>query len=347
MRLLPVFTFALIAAPAWTQIQDSWVVPAAFATTNASTTNSFPFTYTNYVRLQQAIDPATMGVPRNIHGMAFRPRAWGTAQQQPFTVKMSIKLSFSAKAVNQLDGVYGNNVKGTQVEVWNGPVYFHTPTANNPNEFSATIWFQKSFLYIGTDPILIDMVPLDACAGGGDSRGSDFDPTSTGMGCVLGKNKNGCGTPIDGGFQQAGGFVIKFFGSALMPYGLGCKGSNGVPLISSTGGPPSRGNASFAMVLGQGKASSAALLFLGFNRDNPPFPIDLTTQAMPGCWLWADPLLMVPTATDASGAAQFGLPIPNAAGLANLAFFVQWFVADAAANPRGISASPGGAVVIR
>jgi hypothetical protein len=51
--------------------------------------------------------------------------------------------------------------------------------------------------------------------------------------------------------------------------------------------------------------------------------------------------------TDPTGAGRAPLPIPNIPGLANQAFYLQWFVVDAAANPAGLSSSPGGVVVMR
>lgn len=352
MRLIHSLSVVVILATvAPAQIVDSWVVPSAYATKNGPSRSSFPFTYTNYVRYQQAIDAATMGRPRRIDGMAFRPKEWGTGQQQPFVRNLSIKISLSAKAVNQLDGTYANNVKGTQVEVWRGPVYFPTPTGNSPAEFSVTVWFSQSFLYTGTDPLLIDIVPLDPCAGGGTSQTCDYDNASSGMGAVLGKNKNGCGTPMTGGSRTAGGFVIKFFGSALMPYGLGCKGSNGVPAISHTGGAPSRGNAMFQVRLSSARPTTGAVLVLGFSRDKllntVPLPLDLTAIGARGCFLWADLVLIGTTATDASGNGGLVLPIPNDVGLADKAFYVQWLVADAGANSANLVASPGGIVAIR
>ena len=78
----------------------------------------------------------------------------------------------------------------------------------------------------------------------------------------------------------------------------------------------------------------------------PIFPASLGS-GMPGCWLWTEILLLGTAPTDATGGAQVGLPIPNDPGLADKAFYVQWFVVDAAANPAGLSTSPGGAVVVR
>jgi hypothetical protein len=324
-------------------------VPAAFANANAASTSSFPFTYTNYVRLQQVIMPATMGMPRIIEGCSFRPRTWGTAQQQPFTVNLEVRISLSANPPGSLDGTYANNVKGPQTLVYKGPVYFATPTGNAPAEFSATVWFTTPFVYTGTDPLLLDLVPTDACAGGGDSRGCDYDATDAGMSTVLGKNPAGCGMPVTGGFESKGGFVIKFFGAALMQYGLGCKGSNGVPEIGHTGGGPARGNTAFAVTVAQAAASSVGILLVGASRDTyaGPLPQDLTGLGMPGCWLWTSILLIGSSPTNAAGSGSVSLPIPNDAALANVAVFSQWVVADPGVNPLGASASNGGIIAIR
>ncbi|MFQ5505387.1 MAG: hypothetical protein ACE5F1_11400 [Planctomycetota bacterium] len=340
----------LLLGSASAQITSSWVVPKAFATTNAASTSSFPFTYTGYVRYMQAIDASAMGRPRLIEGLAVRPRGWGLGQQKPFKMTIEVRVSLSAKAVNQLVGTYASNVKGTQVVAYRGPLHFQTPTGNNPAEFSTTLWFKKPFLYLGTDPLLLDFIPLDPCAGGGDSRGCDYDRTDPGVGSVLGKNKTGCGTPTSGGITQPGGFVIKFFGATLMPYGLGCKGSNGkVPVIGSSGGP--KRNSKFRVDLSNARASSTAVLAIGLSRDKLlgtfPLPISLTPAGMPSCFVWSDTALLVSAPTDASGRSFLPLPIPNSASLAGVPLFNQWLVVDLGANRGNLVTSAGGASVIR
>lgn len=349
MKALPNLACLFLLSPiAMAQVVDSWVVPKAFTTTNAASTSAFPWTYTGYVRLQQAIDPTEMGVPRLISGMSLRPRTWGSGQQQPFTLDFSVKISLCANPVNKLSGTYANNVKGTQVEVFRGPLYFHTPSGNNPAEFSVVIPFTKPFLYVGVDPILIDIVPLSPCAGGGDSRGSDFDRTSTTMYTVLGKNKAGCGAPTTGGSASQGGFVIKFWGSTLMEYGYGCKGSSGQsPLISSTGAPKV-GNAAFAVQVTNAKAQSAGALFVGIDRTRfgkaIPLPWDLTGLGAPSCWLWTDIAFIATAPTTSTGLGIAPLPIPNNPNLSGLDLFFQWTIFDPAANTAGLAFSSGGMV---
>jgi len=353
MRCLPTFVLLAAASSVSAQIADSWVVPSAFASKDAASTSSFPFTYTNYVRYMQAIDKATMGAPRLIEGLAVRPRAWGSGQLKAFTMQIEVRISLCAKAVNALDGTYANNVKGSQVVVYKGPLHFPVPTGNSPAEFSTTIWFQQPYLYPGTDPILLDFIPLDPCAGGGDSRGCDFDRTSTGMGSVLGKNKQtGCGTPTSGGSSSQGGFVIKFFGATLMPYGLGCKGSNGkYPVIARSGGAPTLGNAAFKYELADARATTGAVLFVGLSRDTVfstvPLPLDLTIASMPSCFLWSDIAIIGSTATTPLGTAALPFPIPNFPALKDIPLFAQWLVVDAGVNPASLVASSGGAVVLR
>ena len=336
------------------QIQDSWVVPAAFAKQNAARSNSFPWTYTNYVRHMQAIDVRAMGKPRLIDGMSFRPRAWPTQNQKSFSKIFSIRLSDSANAVNQLNGTFANNIKGKQIEVFNGPIFFPTPTGKRPAEFSVTIPFKKSYLYLGTAPLLIDIVPLDPCPPvmGGDGRGCDYDSTSTNVGSLLAKNKAGCGQPTSGAFMQSGGFVIKFWGRTLMGYGLGCKGSNGkTPLVSSSGGTPSMGNSSFQVDLTDAKASSGAVLFAGFSRSklfgSVNLPLALAGLGATGCQLWTDIVLTAAAATDNSGRAKMPFPLPRIAALKDLPLYNQWFVVDSRANGAGFVLSSGGLFVIR
>jgi hypothetical protein len=344
---------ALLIAPTClvAQTSNAWVVPKAFATQNATSTNSFPWTYTGYVRLMQVIDMSEFGGPKVLEALSLRPRQWASAQQQPFTLDFSIRLSLSANPVGQLSGTYANNIKGTQTEVYRGPVYFHTPSGNSPAEFSVTIPFTTRFVYTGPEPLLVDIVPISPCAGGGSGQGCDYDPTASTMQCVLGKNKAGCGEPTSGGFTQSGGYVMKFWGPSLFEYGYGCAGSSGQPQISFLGGAPQVGNTSFIMEVLNAKPSSAAALFLGFSRSTLfstfNLPLDLTGLGAPGCWLWTDITLLGSAPTSPSGRGLLPLPIPNDPNFRGGQLFLQWAVLDAQANPAGLSFTPGGMALLR
>lgn len=341
-----VFFSCVVATAAFAPAQSatSWVVPQAFANQNASATNSFPWTYTGYVRYMQVIDRSEIGGPAILEGLSLRPRNWGSGQQKPFTLDFSIRLSSSAKPVGQLDSTYANNIKGQQTEVYRGPIYFHTPSGKTPAEFSVTIPFSTRYVYTSLDPLLVDIEPISPPAGGGTSQGSDFDPTAATMQCLFGKSKV-TGSPSNGGY------VMKFWGQTMYEYGYGCPGSTGQPQIGSLGGAPVLGNGNFIVQVQNALPGSAAVLILGFSRDffasSVPLPLDLAPLSTSGCWLWTDLAVTGVAPTNAAGTGLIPFPIPNDSRFRDIELYFQWSVIDAQANPGGLSFTPAGLAKLR
>jgi hypothetical protein len=122
--------------------------------------------------------------------------------------------------------------------------------------------------------------------------------------------------------------------AAFRTFGAGCTGANQLqPAIGNVGVP--RLGRSFTVTLEHGPANALTSLLLGF--DAMVLPLD--TEGMTGCTLYVRPLASVLYLTSATGSAAHQLPIPNVPALIGEQLCLQWMLADAAANPRGITMS--------
>jgi hypothetical protein len=104
------------------------------------------------------------------------------------------------------------------------------------------------------------------------------------------------------------------------------------------------------MTLRQGRANSAAALFIGNSRDTwgaLPLPHDLGQYGMTGCMLWSSRGLVLGTGIDAAGNASVCVPIPSDPTRQDGIVYSQFLVVDIGANPLGATVSPGGLSIIR
>jgi ELWxxDGT repeat protein len=119
----------------------------------------------------------------------------------------------------------------------------------------------------------------------------------------------------------------------VLPYGLGCAGSNGVP-GNGAAGLPTLGNAAFANTIAQGLPNSAAVQFwsggssniaLGLCRALLDFPIGSGATVF----------------LDGAGAGSAAVPIPAVPTLVGSNLFFQWAVLDPAGPFLGLALSGG------
>ena len=89
-------------------------------------------------------------------------------------------------------------------------------------------------------------------------------------------------------------------------------------------------------------APENAIAILGF--DTQASALSLDSIAMPGCTLFALPSIALGTVTDAVGKASLSIGVPSGAPVGS--FFVQWLVADSAANARGLVVSNAGRITL-
>ena len=115
---------------------------------------------------------------------------------------------------------------------------------------------------------------------------------------------------------------------------------------STSSAPAYMPGASLSFTLAGAAASQAALAFLGFDLSSAfgvvPLPLDLGVAGMTGCTLLVPPTVVLPGATDATGAAALPLAIPNDPTLSAAGFGMQWFYFDPnAGNPLGMLSTQG------
>ena len=115
--------------------------------------------------------------------------------------------------------------------------------------------------------------------------------------------------------------------SLAAPRVHGCAGTNGVPELSPSG-VPSIGNVGFAVSVSDGRASSAAALWLGL-----PARIEFGA-----CTLGTTPLVSVNFPLDPLGAATLGLPIPAVPSLSGVELVAQAVVVDPLGSFQGLLA---------
>ncbi len=117
----------------------------------------------------------------------------------------------------------------------------------------------------------------------------------------------------------------------VLPFGNGCQGGlAAAPTIGSAGGAPVIGNATFALTMSGGPASSLANgLILGASNTTWlvfNLPMALGIFGAPACTLFASAdIIISPIATDPTGFATITLPIPNQPSIVGGSVFVQFF----------------------
>jgi len=112
------------------------------------------------------------------------------------------------------------------------------------------------------------------------------------------------------------------------PFGSGCAGTNGVPVIAAVG-DPSFGNPAFGVSVSSARELAPTLLGLSLTQ--------ATTTLGPGCDLYLlPPLVLVSTVTDGAGEATVTLTIPGSgSAFAGCDAFFQYFVFDPLGDLNG------------
>jgi hypothetical protein len=151
-------------------------------------------------------------------------------------------------------------------------------------------------------------------------------------------------TDHDGRLRDAAPDCGAYELSGFALYGTGCAGTAGlVPALGSQGSV-ALGSTTFAVTLGQGAASSLALLFGGLSRTQSG-PVSLPFALGGGCAVLASPDAVRTAFTDPAGATSAGLGIPNRASLVGTNVYFQWAVVDPAApSTYGVTVSNAGAL---
>ena len=125
-----------------------------------------------------------------------------------------------------------------------------------------------------------------------------------------------------------------------VPFGMGCDGVFGTPVLETTGGPPALGNVTFAMKITGGLPGSPAAVAVASNPGT--FPIF-------GCTIELDPtalMFTLPTVTlDGAGVGTFPLPVVDDPNLLGVPVYFQGGVIDPG-PPNGPVAFTNGILIV-
>ncbi len=115
--------------------------------------------------------------------------------------------------------------------------------------------------------------------------------------------------------------------SLVQPFGVGCAGTSGVPVISAVGSP-FFGNPSFGVTVSNARSNAPALLGLSLNQFTTP---------LASCSLYLlPPLVLINTVTNGAGLATVTLPVPTElSGFAGSSAYFQYFIFDTAGGYNG------------
>ena len=73
-----------------------------------------------------------------------------------------------------------------------------------------------------------------------------------------------------------------------------------------------------------------------------PLRLSLAPNGLPGCFLYTQPLVFIPSSTDSIGLARLTAPVPRTAAAAGQVLYGQWLVTDPSVNPAvGLTSSDG------
>jgi hypothetical protein len=119
---------------------------------------------------------------------------------------------------------------------------------------------------------------------------------------------------------------------AVKAYGQGC-GSADIDIDEINSTDNYLPGTSILLELFNAPTNTLAAAIAGFSPavySGIPLPLDLSPIGMPGCYMLTSLEALIPQPTDAAGAANVTVPIPNVSGLDNGNVYFQWVYADPA-----------------
>lgn len=144
---------------------------------------------------------------------------------------------------------------------------------------------------------------------------------------------------------------IRPYPASLTPFGAGCAGSAGVPMLAPAGSNLPWIGGTFDLRLdniGTHPFLNVPFVLVGFSRTlwgSQALPLDLTPFGMTGCTLLAEPALSF-TLPNQGGFALWNPTLPNDPRIAGSSLFVQGGATAFGANPLGMVLSNGCDVAI-
>lgn len=309
MKLLPLLLLLGAALPAQSYYYSPDNDPTSGAGTNAIPFGTGSATWANQrgqflVRSQYL--PRKPGLVRSL---GFAPGAGGLFLYRAVAIRLGHNTTGS------LVGNFASNIQGPALTVFNEYGFSWPVTANT----WCRIPLARPFVYNGTDNLVVDIVAL----------GSDL--SSKGVSFRVG--------------NEPRAYNYNFTPRAdLKPFGQGCLGSGMKTPAAELLCLPWIGSQLFDLGLAEGPAGAPVFLFVGASNASwagLPLPWDLGPLGATGCRLQVSIHSILGTVADTLGKARVPLGIPGDPALQGRSVFFQWLLADAAANPAGLTASGG------
>jgi hypothetical protein len=228
-------------------------------------------------------------------------------------------------------------------------------TTNNPNPTTvyrgklrvrcvgspASLWggigLPKPYLYLplsNQDNLCVEVIVWRAASGGYFTRSS----TSLYRAFRNGWPGNQSQAPLTGTGACRMAFVLDNGNIALA--GQGCQSSGNTPLVLSTNPSWPQPGKSLSINLTGSVKGLPAFLVVGTQY----LWFDLAAAGAPGCFLWNEVLVPVPTATNASGGASFSATIP--ANVQPVTLLTHWVVFDRQANAAQLTTSDYATIIV-
>lgn len=126
-------------------------------------------------------------------------------------------------------------------------------------------------------------------------------------------------------------------------FGEGCLGSNGRPTMSYSGQP--RLGGTVRTHVAQVRPRTVAISVLGFDRQSPRFPLDLTRVGAPGCSLFQS-VDAVATRSTGNGSFTMSFVIPVSKAFVGVSFGQQFFIHEPKWNALHLASTNHGRVLI-
>lgn len=305
---------------------QSFYVPSN--TPSTGTCNAFPFATTD-MRYQALLTQSDLGgAPVWITGFGLAPCSTGVRSMLQITMRIA------PLAATTLSTTFDNNLAAGATTVLSASNFKWSMVANTWSDLD----LQVPFFYSGTGSVVVELLVVGSSGASGSMH---RDATNQ---RVYLANYTGQATGTDGGLTAFKMRVITGDASAWT-FGAGCAGSNTlVPTLSFSGDS----KLSSTLTVQQTAALPLAVtaLVIGSTTAGPNFPVDLTPLNAPGCLLYTDPLVVLGTLSDASGASAIPLGIPSSPSYVGVKVYTQWLNLDAQANGLGLTTSNYGRVLI-
>jgi hypothetical protein len=278
--------------------------------------------------------------PTFVRHLRFRPSA--TTAFGPSTYTCSIDLSNPTNTPATISSVYDQNHGSNRLRVFDGQfsVPFGTRTVTDVG-FPIEVKLQRPFLW---DPIAHPYLSIDIVLSNRVGPGISIESTN-GLTVDDARVTASSATATNGTSQQIA-FVVQIGGEQAnglaVNYGVGCAGTNGVP-VCTTVGVPCLPNPDFRVRLRSGPGNAVGFLVVGLGPANTPI------GGAPGCNVLHDVLLGAfgLVITDPAGDASLPLPMVGNPAFDGFPFRTQWALLDSAANALGVTTSDAQVLTMR